>query len=510
MTPHTHTAPTSVDDVLASKPRLGHYLIAEGLLNPTQLDAALREQSITHEKLGIILCRSGFVTRKALVNAILKLSPESIHSEKFFSGRVPADKLLDCQAMIVAETATAVFIGTLGSERQAEIELKPFYPDLEMMFVAANHEAVNGYLDQIKSMESSEESLFERIMRNAMRAEVSDVHIVPRHLTYSVFYRRHGVRRLTHEGTLDEYNTLSARIKDLARMDLAERRIPQDGAISVDHDGKIIDLRVSTAPVAGGSEYLVLRILDSDRVQPTLTGLGITRLAEWHKGVSRPNGLCLICGPTGSGKTTTLNASVKEMDRFGRAIFSMEDPVEYRTPYVGQVQANPTVGLDFARGVRSFMRMDPDVIIVGEVRDSETARNTIKAAETGHLVLATLHTSTIYGAVSRLRDLDIPAAELRYLLRSVLVQGLVRTTCLHCKGEGCTVCQGTGYAGRTVISECAYFSDEKDVSRLLDGETWWPSLLDDAILKHRQGLTTAEEVIRLFGVEAQIKLGSGD
>lgn len=509
MTQHIHPSADQAG-VPHEKPRLGRFLIAKGLLNEVQLDAALREQAITQEKLGTILCRSGFVTRKAVVDAILELNPESIHSEKYFTVRVPADKLLNCQAMIVAETSTAVFVSTLGSERQAEIDLKPYYPELEMMFVAANHEAVNAYLDQVKAMESDDESLFERLMRNAMRAEVSDVHIVPRHSTYTVFYRRHGVRKIIHEGTLDEYNTLSARIKDLARMDLAERRIPQDGAISVEHDGKSIDLRVSTTPVPGGSEYLVLRILDSDRVQPTLTGLGITRLSEWHKGVSRPNGLCLICGPTGSGKTTTLNASVKEMDRFGRAIFSMEDPVEYRIPYVGQVQANSAVGLDFARGVRSFMRMDPDIIIVGEVRDSETARNTIKAAETGHLVLATLHTSTIYGAVSRLRDLDIPASELRYLLRSVLVQGLVRTTCKHCKGKGCPACQETGYSGRTVISECAYFSNEKDVSRLLDGETWWPTLLDDAILKHRQGLTTAEEVIRLFGIEAQQRLGGSE
>jgi general secretion pathway protein E len=241
-----------------------------------------------------------------------------------------------------------------------------------------------------------------------------------------------------------------------------------------------------------------------------LDGLGITRLVEWRKGVSRPNGLCLICGPTGSGKTTTLNATVKEMDRFERAIFTMEDPVEYRIPYVGQVGANPAVGLDFARGVRAFMRLDPDVIVVGEVRDAETARNAIKAAETGHLVLATLHTSTIYGAVGRLRDLDVPAHELRYLLRSVLVQNLMRTVCHHCHGDGCAVCQNTGYSGRTVISECAYFSSEHDVQRLLDGDVWWPTLMDDAILKFRQGQSTADEVIRLFGAEAAAALGRSE
>jgi type II secretory ATPase GspE/PulE/Tfp pilus assembly ATPase PilB-like protein len=317
------------------------------------------------------------------------------------------------------------------------------------------------------------------------------------------------VRHLAHEGSMDEYNTLSARIKDLARMDLAERRIPQDGPISIEHDGKLIDLRVATTPT-GTTEYIVLRILDSDRVQPSLDAIGITRVKEWRKGVSRPNGLCLICGPTGSGKTTTLNASLKEMDRFGRAIFTMEDPVEYRLPYIGQVGANPAVGLDFARGIRAFMRLDPDVIVVGEVRDTETARNAIKAAETGHLVVATLHTSNIYGSVSRLRDLGVPEHELRYLLRSVLVQGLMRTYCDHCKGKGCPACAGVGYAGRTVISECAYFSNEQDVTRLLQGEIWWPTIMDDAILKFRQGMTSSDEVIRLFGAEAETALGKGD
>lgn len=489
--------------------RLGEFLLNKGLLKKDQLEAALAEQRITQEKLGVILSRSGFVTRRALVDAILELNPARIHGEEFFSGRVPSDKLLAMRAMIVAETDKQVFVSTLGSERQALAELKPYYPDLEVVFVASNHEHVNNYLDQVKAMESSEDSLFERLMRRAMRDNVSDVHIVPRYSSYSVFFRRLGVRHLAHEGSLDEYNTLSARIKDLARMDLAERRVPQDGPISIDHDGKVIDLRVATVPT-GTSEYIVLRILDSDRVQPTLDGLGITRLAEWRKGVSRPNGLCLICGPTGSGKTTTLNASIKEMDRFERAIFSMEDPVEYRIPYVGQVGANPSVGLDFARGIRAFMRLDPDVIVVGEVRDPETARNAIKAAETGHLVLATLHTSTIYGAVSRLRDLDVPAHELRYLLRSVLVQGLMRTACNHCHGKGCPVCQDTGYVGRTVISECAYFSNDKEVQRLLDGDVWWPTILDDAVLKFRQGLTTSDEVVRLFGAEAEALIGRGD
>jgi len=230
-------------------------------------------------------------------------------------------------------------------------------------------------------------------------------------------------------------------------------------------------------------------------------------------GASRSDGLCLICGPTGSGKTTTLNASIKELNRFERAVYTLEEPVEYRIAYVGQVNTNPSVGLDFSRGVRAFMRADPDVIVIGEIRDADTARNAIKAAETGHLVFGTLHTNNIRSAVNRLRDLDIAPNELAYLLRSVLVQRLMRVYCLDCKGKGrntdgsvCASCSGTGYGARTIVSECEYFSDEADVHRLLNGEQWWVSMLDDAFLKVKKGLTSEKEFIRIFGEEAARKL----
>jgi len=190
------------------------------------------------------------------------------------------------------------------------------------------------------------------------------------------------------------------------------------------------------------------------------------------------------------------------MNRFEQAIFSAEDPVEYRISYTGQVNTNPLLGLDFAKSVRAFMRADPDVIVLGEIRDAETARNAVKAAETGHLVLATLHTGSIFGAVQRLKDLDIPAFELRYLLRTILVQRLVRTYCTKCRGAGCPLCFNKGYAGRTLVTEAAYFSTEKEVNSLLEGNSWWPRMVEDAVLKYSQGLTSYEEVKRVFGAEA--------
>jgi general secretion pathway protein E len=428
-----------------------------------------------------------------------------MQGEQIFSNRVPVELLTNLRAMIVAETDTDVFIATTSSEYLVKAALEPLYPNTRINFVPVNHEALDSYLTDLNTLMSEDNNLVDRLLRQAARDNVSDIHIIPRYNSFSVFYRTLGVRHHVHEGTLDEYNTLSSRLKDLSRMDLAERRIPQDGGFSTDYDGKMLDLRVATIPTAN-SEYIVIRLLDPDRVQPSLDKLGVTGVVNWRKGVSRPDGLCLICGPTGSGKTTTLNASVKEMDRFGRAIFSIEDPVEYRIPYVGQVSANPTLHLDFARAVRAFMRSDPDVIILGEVRDAETARNAVKAAETGHLVLATLHTGSIFGAVQRLRDLEVPAHELRYLLRTILVQRLMRVYCVTCGGKGCVKCNHSGFGGRTVVSECAYFSGEKEVSALLSGEQWWETMLEDGINQVVRGRTSADEVIRVFGAEAETLL----
>lgn len=491
--------PTRVSD---SQVELLDYLKSKGYLTDAMVQACLAEQQITGEKLGLILTRNGFVQRKILIEAILAVNPNGILGEQHYSSLIPAEVLIRTRTMVVAETTQKIFLATMGSERQVRIEVEPYVRGLEINFVPLNHDQLEDYLSEVSRLAEDNNNLVERLLRTALAENCSDVHIVPRHSTYSVFYRHLGVRHLAHEGSLEEYNTLCARIKDLSRMDLAERRVPQDGGFQIEHEGKIVDLRVATIPTVN-SEQIVLRILDPDRVQPKLDGLGITNLAAWRKGVSRSEGLCLICGPTGSGKTTTLNASIKEMDRFGRAIYTIEDPVEYRLAYTGQVNINPAVGLDFARAVRAFMRADPDVIVVGEVRDAETARNAVKAAETGHLVLATLHTGSIYGAIQRLRDLDVPTHELRGILRTVLVQRLVRTICGKCAGKGCAACFRTGYAGRTVVSECAYFPSEKEVQDLFENKVFWTPMIDDAVAKAQAGITSREEVIRIFGAEAE-------
>lgn len=498
------TAPLA-SEIAPVRMRLGDYLLSKSLISKTALNAALAEQKITQERLGFILVRGGFLTRADLLEAILASNPEAIHNESVFTARVPAEVLLETRTQVVAETASRVFVATLGSEAQARSDIQHYYPEGDLEFVAADVDKVDDYLEQVRSMHQNEDSILDRILRQAFSEGISDIHINPRYASYSILSRRLGFRSLTHEGTLEEYNMLAARIKDMSRMDLAERRIPQDGGFQMEFNGKLVDLRVATIPT-NNSEYIVIRLLDPDKVQPTLTGLGITRIEEWRKGVSRPDGLCLICGPTGSGKTSTLNASIKEMDRFGSAIFTMEDPVEFRVPYVAQVNKNEAMGLDFARGIRAFMRSDPDTIVLGEIRDEETARNAVKASETGHLVLGTLHTGSIHDAAARLRDLGVPPHELMYMLRVILVQRLIRTICLTCSGDGCTACAQSGYGARTAVSECVYLSSEVEVQRLLNGERWWPTMLEDAVGKFKEGLTTRDELLRVFGEEARVLL----
>jgi general secretion pathway protein E len=254
-----------------------------------------------------------------------------------------------------------------------------------------------------------------------------------------------------------------------------------------------------TIPTTNG-EYIVMRILDPDRVQNRLDDLGITRLEHWRRGFNQANGLCIICGPTGSGKTTTLNATVGEMDRFGKAIFTVEDPVEYPISFTGQVNINESVGLDFARTVRAFMRADPDIINIGEVRDEETARAMVRAAETGHLVLATLHASSIRGAVSRLEYLGVPPHDLRFIMRALMVQNLVKTLCKRCKGEGCEYCFDTGYGGRRIVSEVQSFTDEGEFDRMVKGEVFWPTLIEDAVDRLEEGATDLRELDRIYGI----------
>lgn len=483
---------------------LGQILIERGLINQDKLNAALQEQQVTGARLGKILVRNGFLRQKKLLEILHEISPESLHEESVFLPAVPSELLVSTRTMITADIGEQIYVSTLSSPGVVRAQLQEVLGEREIIFAPCNPTRLAEYLDKVSEMgdgsPSGRQGAWEAVVRSAMDKEASDIHIIPRQSSYTVMLRRHGVLVPDHEGSLDEYTSLASRIKDLARMDMAERRRPQDGGFSVEHNGRIVYLRVVSVPTTDG-ERIVVRLLDPDSMNLSLDDLGISNVDAWRKAVSRPYGLCLICGPTGSGKTTTLNATAREMNFLERAIYTAEDPVEYRIAYAGQVNINKSVNLDFSEAVKTFMRADPDVIIVGEVRDIETARNAVKAAETGHLVIATLHTGSILGAVGRLRDIGVAPYELNHLLRGVMVQRLVRTLCPHCAGQGCKLCRDSGYKGRTIVSEATYLPDEDAVSKVLRNERSWKTIVEDALDKLRAGKTDIREIRRVFGAE---------
>ena len=487
--------------------QLYNYLFERKMISIDPLKAGLMETTITAESLGIILVRNGFLTQDQVVESMIKLKPEYLVDEETIVPSIKPEDLKDNALMICAITDSTVYAATMKSVNKATIVLKRYFTNREIVFIPCNPEKLDNYLEKIEAIYNDDGSVVERIIRKAIQEHISDIHVVPHYDSYTIMFRYLGVRHVDTMGSKDEYLSLVARIKDLSRMDLAEKRKPQDGGFQIDFNGRLVDLRVATIPTPDG-ENVVIRILDPENAQVKISDLGVSNVKDWQKGMSRPDGLCLICGPTGSGKTTTLNATLKELDRFGKAIYTAEDPVEYRIPYIAQVNINTSVGLDFPRAVKAFMRADPDVIIVGEVRDEETARNAIKAAETGHLVFATLHTGSIPGAVNRLRDLGVDSHELKYVLRSVMAQRLIRTICKICKGHGCDNCYGKGYAGRSVVSEVKYFTDMSDVLKIIttdekDVEVDWQLMIEDAFEKYKDGMVSPGEFIRVFGHEAE-------
>lgn len=301
------------------------------------------------------------------------------------------------------------------------------------------------------------------LITQAARDGASDIHIEPYVDTSVVRFRVDGSLRdvvRPHKGL---HAALVSRVKILADLDIAEKRLPQDGRIGLRLGGRGLDVRVSTIPCAYG-ERVVLRLLDKGQARLGMKALGMAddTLTTFRRLVTTPNGIVLVTGPTGSGKTTTLYAALQEVDTAKLNVLTVEDPVEYELPGIGQTQVNPRIELTFARALRSILRQDPDVVMIGEIRDVETAQIAIQASLTGHLVLATLHTNDAPAAVTRLRDMGIEPFLLASSLRGVLAQRLVRCLCSACKtpssdgtwqSAGCDACAMTGFAGRTGVFE---------------------------------------------------------
>jgi general secretion pathway protein E len=372
--------------------------------------------------------------------------------------------------------------------------------------------------------------LLNRVIATGIERNASDIHIEPLEDHVQVRYRIDGALRIADRLPKQSQPGIVSRIKILAKLNIAEQRLPQDGRIKLPFRGREVEFRVSTAPVVYG-ESVALRILDKQQLQLDFMSLGYqpddaTRL---QKISSHPNGIVLVTGPTGSGKTTTLYAALSALNREEVKLFTVEDPVEYRLRGINQIQVKPGIGLDFAAVLRSILRQDPDIIMIGEIRDAETAKIAIQASLTGHLVLSTLHTNSAAASVTRLIDMGLEDYLLASCLRGIVAQRLLRKLCSDCKTEtkltpelakrhrirgpvyeakGCTRCNGTGYRGRTVAYEILEFSSKEQeavTARMPEAEfhamavkSGMTSLFRSALNAVERGDTSLEEVYRVI------------
>ncbi|WP_028639104.1 GspE/PulE family protein [Nocardioides sp. URHA0032] len=374
------------------------------------------------------------------------------------------------------------------------------------------------------------------LITQAISDRASDIHIEPTERDMRVRYRIDGVLHDAHRSPKNIQNGVISRLKIMAEMNIAERRVPQDGRMSVTHQGRRVDLRVATLPTVWG-EKVVARILDTSNTQLGLDDLGFSNenFERYRASYTKPYGMILATGPTGSGKSTTLYATLNILNRPDVNVITVEDPVEYRLPGINQVQTNARAGLTFASALRSILRADPDIVLIGEIRDHETAQIAIEAALTGHLVLSTLHTNDAPSAVSRLIEMGIEPFLVGSALDAVLAQRLCRSLCERCKeayvpdeaelervsftwdsdagvptiyrAAGCSACSQTGYRGRMALHEVMAVTE--DVSRLavarastdeitrLAREQGMTTLKDDGWAKVLQGRTSIEEILRV-------------
>ena len=341
----------------------------------------------------------------------------------------------------------------------------------------------------------------------AIEARASDIHVEPFRSRLLVRYRIDGVMQESAEPPGHLKAAIVSRIKIMARLNIAERRLPQDGRIRFTFRGRDLDLRVSTMPTLYG-ETVVMRILDRASLVEDFKTLGFAAGAEAPllEALSRPQGILLVTGPTGSGKTTTLYTGLLRLNTPGQKLFTVEDPIEYELEGVNQVQVKNQIGLNFAHVLRSILRQDPDIIMIGEIRDLETAEVAVQAALTGHLVLSTLHTNDAASTVTRLLDMGVEDYLLTSTVNGVLAQRLVRRLCPQCRGKGCDGCRRTGFHGRMVITEFLAMTDEirKLVMKHADARELRAAAVAagmltmhaDGMAKVARGLTTEAEVLR--------------
>lgn len=401
---------------------------------------------------------------------------------------------------------------------------------MDKKYFASDKNGFDGISTNGNDMQAAD--IVENIFSKAIKLHASDIHIEPLDIKTRVRLRIDGLLRPIEDISAARHNSVISRIKVLCGMDIAEKRVPQDGRLEITREGRCIDLRISTLPTIRG-EKIVIRVLDKERTLFSLNQLDFSEenLNLYQSMYKTARGIVLITGPTGSGKSTTLYATLNELNIQEQNIITIEDPVEYKIAGINQVAVNPKTGLTFAKGLRAIVRQDPNIIMVGEIRDAETAQIAIQSALTGHLVLSTLHTNSAVGAVTRLLDMGIEPFLLASAVRGVVAQRLVRKICPHCckqyeaenweksflhvpaesklllqRGEGCEKCGFTGYKGRMAVQEVLPITEQ--ITGLIlhhDSEAMiqeaarqhgFISLKQDGSDKVMAGYTTVAELIR--------------
>jgi general secretion pathway protein E/type IV pilus assembly protein PilB len=548
--------------------RLGDLLIAEGLITSEQLEHALQQQKESGflKKLGEVLVDEGMVSHKEmalLLSRQLKIDFVDLYGEKIDFGSLAKFSialLTAAKAIPFKEDEDYVYIATSDplnfdalEALERNIATKPIKvflslsEDIAHIFqrleIIKKTQSIAAEVKKEINNEGSKGSdsdasavmqLINLIIKDAVLRRASDIHIEPELRSMSVRARVDGILQETFVFDLDIYTALSSRIKLLGNLDISERRKAQDGRFSLDVAGGKYDFRLSTTPTLFG-ESIVMRILDQQKILLKLHELGFEgqNLEKFNEIIHAPFGIVLITGPTGSGKTTTLYAALNEVKSIENKVLTIEDPIEYQLPLVQQVQVNERVGFSFLEALKSFLRQDPDIILVGEIRDFETLNSAAQASLTGHLVFSTLHTNDAPSAIGRMVQMGLQPYLIADSLVGIVAQRLVRKICTECKseikphknllrrverwvnddskfyaGKGCPKCNNTGYSGRILISEilmvnesiAKMISDESskyEIARYAQEHDNFEPMIIDGLSKVLQGVTTLDEVLRV-------------
>ena len=536
-----------------------------GLLDDLKIQKALEKQLDTKERLAKILAKLGYIASENVGNALIPqlgifptplkikdidlnainvISPQIAVNHRMVPFRIQAktvflatDDPLNFLSDGFFEKITSLNVN-IALANQADIDKA-----LAELYLSRHKEKVQSDLsklaEDIKDVKGDDDApvikLVNMLIEEALKRRASDIHVEPLENKFRIRYRIDGVLYEIPSPPKRLQGSIISRLKIMAGMDIAEKRLPQDGRIKLKLETKELDLRVSTLPAIHG-ESVVMRILDKSSFMVGLEDMGLLpeNKKDFERLINLPNGMILVTGPTGSGKTTTLYATLSHINQKERKVITIEDPVEYQLDGINQVQVKPQINLTFASGLRSMLRQAPDIIMVGEIRDLETAEIAVQSALTGHLIFSTLHTNDAAGAVTRLVDMGIKPYLVASTVQCIMAQRLVRTICQSCreaykpseeeitmlsldagqskdfelyKGKGCSVCSNTGFKGRMGIYELLVMNDrlrelilENTPSTVLcekAREFGMRTLKEDGVEKVKRGYTTIEEVLRV-------------